>query len=390
MSPQQSSPEGVRKFVCPEVVFGADSRHYASRCLRNLGANRVFVASDAGVAAAGWTGEIVEALAADGLHPCLFNRITSNPRDHEIMAGADLYRSLGCDTILAVGGGSVIDCAKGVGIIVSNGGHILDYRGVDRIASPLPPVACIPTTAGSSADVSQFATVRHLAERSTTVIISGALVPDVALVDPVTVATMDPLLTAGTGFDALAHAIEAFVSTGSSAMTDIHALQAVVLLRTHLLDSIEHPDDTAARSGVMLGSLEAGLAFSNASLGAVHAMAHGVGGLLDLPHGQCCAMLLPHVVAYNYDAVPERFRVLAESLGLDLRGMASPEIRNALIAEIARLRIATGIRATLGGSGLERADIPALARRAMEDPCIVTNPRRPVQQDVEVIYQEAM
>ncbi len=380
----------LRKFLAPEIVFGANARRLVGRNARKLGAHRVLLASDPGVAQAGWTGEVTALLEAEGLVVTPFLDISPNPRDFQVMAGAERYRESGSDFIVAVGGGSVMDCAKGVGIVATNGGFILDYEGVDRVPIPMPPLICIPTTGGTSADVSQFAIITNSSEHVKIAIISKTMVPDVALIDPGTLLTMDPYLTACTGMDALVHAIEAYVSNAHSPITDLHALEAVRLVATHLADSVAHPDDYTLRSQIMLASLQAGLAFSNASLGCVHAMAHSLGGYKDLPHGECNALLLSHVMAYNFSMAPERFLRIGSALGGDFRGLAEREGCAALLARVLSLRLACGIEGGLASRGVREDDIDRLAAKAIEDPCNATNPRAPSLEDLKVIYAEAL
>jgi alcohol dehydrogenase len=380
----------LRKFLAPEFVFGADARRLAGRYARKLGAHRVLLASDPGVAAAGWTGEIAERLEAEGLHVTPFLEISPNPRDFQAMAGAERYKESGSDFIVAVGGGSVMDCAKGIGIVAANGGFILDYEGVDQVPVPMPPLICIPTTGGTSADVSQFAIITNSAERVKIAIISKTVVPDVALIDPRTLLTMDPYLTACTGMDALVHAIEAFVSNAHSPITDMHALAAIRLVAAHLRASVTEPGNYELRSQVMLASLQAGLAFSNASLGCVHAMAHSLGGYKDLPHGECNALLLPHAMDYNFPVAPERFRRIGEAMGGDFRGLTERECRTGLFQLVMGLRMACGIEGGLGDRGVHSDDLNRLASKAIEDPCNATNPRPPALEDLKAIYSEAM
>jgi alcohol dehydrogenase class IV len=379
----------LRKFVAPEFVFGAGARLLAGRYARNWALKRVLLVTDPGVEKAGWARQTAEGLETEGLECRRFSGVSPNPRDHEVMAGADLFRSLGCDGLLAVGGGSVMDCAKGIGIVVANGENVLDFEGVDRVRAPMPPLICVPTTAGTSADVSQFAIINNTRERVKIAIISKAVVPDVALIDPETLSTLDPFLTACTGMDALVHAVEAFVSNASSAVTDLHALEAVRLIREHLEASVAEPQNQERRNGMMLASLEAGLAFSNASLGCVHAVAHSLGGYLDLPHGECNASLLPHVVDFNFDAAPERYRKLGEALGQDFRGLTAGQAKKRLVESLMELRRQVGIDGLLGQRGLTSGDIPVLAGKAMRDPCNATNPRTPTQRDLEVILEES-
>jgi alcohol dehydrogenase len=380
----------LRKFVAPEIVFGAGARQLACRYAKNFGAERVLLVTDPGVIAAGWAGEVERALEAAGVAHSVYSGVTPNPRAEEIMAGAEHYRQRGCDVIVAIGGGSVIDCAKGIGIASSNRRHILELEGVDQVSQPMPPVICIPTTGGTSADVSQFVIVTDLALRTKVAIISKSVVPDVSLVDPETLTTLDPFLTACTGVDALVHAVEAFVSNAHSPLTDLHALEAIRLIYPNLPACVRDTGDPELRAPVMLGSLEAGLAFSNASLGAVHAMAHSLGGFLDLPHGECNSMLLRHVADFNFESASERYGRIGEAMGIDLRGMHGPARRAAVLGAIDSLRAEVGLRDTLGARGVQRGDISELAEHAFDDPCLVTNPRPTNRRDLEVMYEEAL
>lgn len=380
----------LRKFVSPEIIFGAGCRHNVGNYASTFGARKVLVVSDPGVVAAGWVADVEASLAAQGIDYRLFTQVSPNPRVEEVHQGADVYRAEGCNVIVAVGGGSPMDCAKGIGIVVAHGRSILEFEGVDTIRVPSPPLILIPTTAGTSADVSQFVIISNQTERMKFSIVSKAVVPDVSLIDPETTLSMDPFLSACTGIDALVHAIEAFVSTGSGPLTDPHALEAMRLISGNLVEMIANPDDIGRREKIMLGSMQAGLAFSNAILGAVHAMSHSLGGFLDLPHGMCNAALVEHVVAFNYNAAPERFRVVAETLGLDVRGLNQTQTCQRLVEHLVAFKRSVGFADTLSLHGVSVSDIPFLSRHAMEDPCILTNPRESSQRDVEVVYAEAL
>jgi alcohol dehydrogenase len=380
----------LRKFLAPEFVFGAGARLLAGRYAKNLGGQKILVVSDPGVVKAGWTREVTDSLEAAGLSVVLFTGVTPNPKVEEVMTGVLLYRAEGCNAIVAVGGGSPIDCAKGIGIVCSNHKHILEFEGVDMVKAAMPPLICVPTTGGTSADVSQFAIISNPQEKVKFAIISKSVVPDLSLIDPTTLVTMDAYLTACTGLDAITHAVEAFVSTARSSMTDLHALEAIRLLSQYLVTSIRNLDDLEARSMVMQGSLQAGLAFSNAILGANHAMAHSLGGALDLAHGECNAILLDHVIEFNYSAAPERFERIAEAMGLDLRGMPPPQKKKALLAHVRELKASTNIVRTLEDVGVTRSDMTFFSDHALKDPCMATNPRRPSKRDIEVVYEESL
>ena len=380
----------LRKFVSPEIVFGNGSRKAVANFASNFGARHVFLVSDPGVQKAGWVGEIQDLLTAADLKVTVFTGVSANPKVEEVMTGSELYRSSGCDVIVAIGGGSPMDCAKGIGIVSAHGRNILEFEGVDTITTPAPPMILIPTTAGTSADVSQFAIISDPDRRFKFSIISKAVVPDVSLIDPEVTETMDTFLTACTGVDAMVHAIEAFVSTGAGPLTDTNALEAIRLINRNLEPLVQNIANTELRERIMLASMQAGLAFSNAILGAVHAMSHSLGGYLDLPHGLCNAMLLEHVVAYNYNSAEDRFQRVAEAMDIDTRGMSRPEIKKRLMGRIITLKRAVGLEAKLAKLGVTISDIPYLSGFALQDPCIMTNPRKSSRRDVEVVYEEAL
>jgi len=380
----------LRNYVVPEIIYGVETHGLAGQYAGRLGIGTVLVVSDPGVDSAGWMGKVMDSLAAAGIVAVPFLAVTSNPKDHEIMAGVEAYRRAGCDGIIAVGGGSPIDCAKGIGIVCSNGGHILDYEGVDKVPRPIPPLVCIPSTAGSAADVSRFAIITDTDGLRKVAIVSTSVVADLALIDPTLTTTMDPNLTACTGMDTLTHAIEAYVSSSGSPFTDLHALQAARSVAFHLLAAIDDPSSVTARNGMMFASTQAGLAFSNAGLGAVHAMAHSLGGLLDSPHGDCNAYLLQHVVAYNYVSSPVRYREIGQALGFDLHGCTDEVVCEALVEGIGRFRSAVGIKGSLASQGVRPEQLTILAQKALLDACMATNPRRPTVGEIEAIYTAAL
>ncbi len=380
----------MRKFVAPEFVFGRGARQLAGRYAANFGGYRVLLVSDPGVVAAGWADDVRRSLEEAGLLVEEFTSVSPNPRAEEVMLGTEWYRARSCDVIVAVGGGSPIDCAKGISIVTTNQGDIRSYEGIAKVGRPGAPLICVPTTAGTSADVSQFAIITDMAARRKLAIVSKTVVPDVSLIDPETTTTMDSYFTVCTGLDALVHAVEAFVSLASSPLLDLHSLEAVRLIRTHLEAARDRPQDLEPREQVMRAALHAGIAFSNASLGAVHAMSHSLGGYLDLAHGESNAMLLEHVVAFNYRASPERYDRIGEALGVDLKGLDSRGKMAAICREIHRFKGRLGLREGLVARGVGSSDIPSLARNALVDACIVTNPRQARQRDIEVIYEEAM
>jgi len=380
----------LRKFVAPEFVIGSDARRLAGRYAKNVGADNVFIVTGPNIIRAGWVKDVTDSLDAEDIRHTILSEVTPNPRDFEVMKGAKLYERSGCNAIIAIGGGSPIDCAKGIGITVSNKKHILEFEGVDNVPIPAPPIICIPTTAGTGADVSQFAIINDVKRKVKIAIISKKIVPDIALIDPVPLTSLTPDLTAHTGLDAITHSVEAYVSNASSPVTDIQALESIRLMNTYLLKAQKNPDSIEYRYHTMLGSLLAGLAFSNASLGAVHAMAHSLGGFSDLPHGECNALLLEHVIDYNFEACPERYEAIGRMMGVDPAGLMQNELKLKIVSAIRSLRETLGVTETFSDLGVSKMDIPVLAQKAIRDPCMATNPRKPTVEDIERIYENAL
>ena len=380
----------LRKFVAPEFVIGSNARRLAGRYAKNFSATNVFVVTGPNIIKAGWVKDVTDSLDAEGIRSTIFSGVTPNPRDFEVMNGAELYQRSGCNAIIAIGGGSPIDCAKGIGIVVSNRKHILTFEGVDTIALPPPPIICIPTTAGTGADVSQFAIINDTTRKVKIAIISKKIVPDIALVDPVPLTSLTPELTAHTGMDAITHSVEAYVSNASSPVTDTLALESISQMSDYLLKAQKNLKNIEYRNQTLLGSLLGGLAFSNASLGAVHAMAHSLGGFSDLPHGACNAILLEPVIDFNFAACPSRYEAVGKKLKMDSAGRSPAQIKRNLLSAIRSLRESLGDTKRLSDMGVSKKDIPELAKKAIRDPCLATNPRKLTLEDIERMYEHAL
>lgn len=386
----QAPPGALAKFQAPEIVFGHGALSEAGFAARRLGARRPFVVTDEGLHEAGWVSALDARLREAGLEPVIFTQITPNPKDHEIEAAYAAYRELDGDVVVGLGGGSAMDAAKAVAILAGNGGSILDYRGVDQVHRSIPPMLMIPTTSGTGADVSQFCIVTDTTRHVKVTILGRALVPDISITDPDLLSTMPEWLNAATGLDALTHGIEAFVSLAHHPLTDVHALESIGLVDEHLLQTVRTPQDLAARTGMAQASLNAGLAFTNAILGATHAMSHQVGGLLDAPHGVINGILLPHVIRYNADHSPDRFVVIARRFGVDVDA-ADPAGAAELLAERVRtLADAIGVPSSLRALGLNESHVAVLAHNSLEDACITTNPRDSQVHDIERIFRAAL
>lgn len=383
-------PARLLKFHAPEIVFGLNSMVEAAHAAMRLGALRPMLVTDPGLIEAGWADEMVRHLKEQRIEARVWSALTPNPKDHEIAAGYEIYAEHGCDVILAVGGGSVIDAAKGIAILAANGGDILDYEGVDKAHMPIPPLVVVPSTSGTGADVSQFCIVTDTSRNVKITILGRALVPDITVIDPRLLTTMPDWLNAATGLDALTHGIEAFVSRGHNQLTDHHALRAIQLVTDNLACTMDRPDDMPARVLMAQAALEAGLAFTNAILGAAHAMSHQVGGLLDLPHGVINGVLLPHVIRFNAEADPVPYAVIAECLGFADPAAPAAEAALALADRIDRLAVDVGVPRGLAQLGVSDANLPILARNALHDACMSTNPRPADEVQMLALFQAAM
>jgi alcohol dehydrogenase class IV len=380
----------LAKFHAPEIVFGPGALAELGHCAARLGARRPFLVTDPGLIEVGWVDEAVAYLRQSELYPATWHDVTPNPKDHEIEAAFQMYAESGSDVIIGLGGGSCIDAAKGVAILSGNGGRILGYEGVDKVVRPIPPTVMVPSTSGTGADVSQFAIVTDTTARTKITIISRTLVPEISVIDPRLLTTMPEWLNAATGMDALTHAIESFVSRAHNPLTDRHALHAVALITRYLLPAQLRPTETAPRLAMAQGSLEAGMAFTNAILGAAHAMSHQVGGLLDAPHGMVNAVLLPHVIRFNAEVSPERFVPLAAAGGVRTEGVPPAEVALLLAEGVRKLADEVGVPKRLADLGVTDAVVPRLARTTLKDACLATNPRAADARDIEALFRAAL
>ncbi len=375
------------KFEVPEIIFGRGLLTQIGSCARRLGGHKVFLVSDQGLFASGWVDKALKSIMDAGLEVIYYDNITSNPKDLEVEEGAREYIRHGCDVIVGLGGGSSMDAAKGVAILVSNGGRIRDFEGPDKIFRPLPPLVLCPTTCGTGSDVSQFAIINDTERRCKLTIMSRCVAPDISLTDPDTLETLPDEFVCTTATDAMSHAMEAFFSVASTTLTDVHAIKALRLVSTSLVNAVRErrPDDL---ENLARASLHAGMAFSNSLLGIVHALAHPIGGLYDANHGSINAVLLPEVIKYDIPVVSEKLPELAWGLGHRTDGnigTASEVVQEALD----HMLDAAGAPRSLRSLGVDRKDLPELARRALKDVCIVTSPREADEGDLLSILEKA-
>ncbi len=378
-------------FFMPSVsLFGANVLSELPARVTALGGVKPLLVTDKGMTEMGYAKQVTDLLDAAGIDYAVFDGTVPNPTDENVEQGAAAYTDNQCDMLISLGGGSAHDCCKGVGLLVSNGGVIADYEGLDMSKKALPPYIAINTTAGTASELTRFTIITNTSNHVKMAIVDWRVTPDLAINDPLLMVKMPPSLTAATGMDALTHAIEAYVSTGANPVTDAVALQAMRLISQYLRVAVARGDDLEARDRMAYAQYLAGMAFNNAGLGHVHAMSHQLGGMYNLPHGVCNALLLPHVCEANLMAAQERYADIAEALGENTYGLPVREAAEMAIVAIRCMSADVGIPNTLSELGVKDEDIETMVKHAQQDVCAATNPRRLNDKEVAAIFRAAM
>jgi alcohol dehydrogenase len=377
-------------FFIPAVnIMGSGCLDEAMVAIRNYGFRKALIVTDAGLAKAGVAAMIAEKLAMQDIDSVIFDGARPNPTTANVESGLGLLKESRCDFVVSLGGGSPHDCAKGIALCATNGGQIGDYEGVDRSSKPQLPLIAINTTAGTASEMTRFCIITDESRHVKMAIVDRNVTPLLSVNDPELMVAMPKGLTAATGMDALTHAIEAYVSTAANPITDACALKAMSLISSNLRLAVRDGSDLAARENMAYAQFLAGMAFNNASLGFVHAMAHQLGGYYDLPHGVCNAVLLPHVQSFNAQVCADRLRDVAHAMGADIRGFSAEEGAQAAINTIRNLAKDVEIPGGLRELGAKLSDIPVLAANALKDACGLTNPRSADQRQIEEIFRNA-
>lgn len=377
-------------YMPPVSLMGIGSYKTVGKQVKALGASKALIVTDKGIVSAGICEKITEILDEEKIKYEIFDGAQPNPTVANVEDGLDVFKKNKCNCIISLGGGSPHDCAKGVGLVASNGGSIKDYEGLDQSKKPMVPLIAVNTTAGTASEMTRFAIITDTDRHVKMAIVDWHTTPTIAINDPLLMVGMPPSLTAATGMDALTHSVEAFVSTAATPITDSNALTAIELISKYLRRAVKDGNDMEARDHMAYAEFLAGMAFNNASLGYVHAMAHQLGGFYDLPHGVCNAILLPHIEAFNAKAVPERFIPIARAMGEDVDGLTPKKAANVAIKAIKKLSKDIGIPAGVGELGAKEEDFPTLAENAMKDACGVTNPKQPTKEEIIKLYKKAL
>lgn len=375
------------KFAIPEIIFGRGSLDFVGVCSRRLGASKLFVVSDSGVEEAGWVDRVFDILRQEGLDFVYFNDVVANPRDYQVERGAALYRETGADVVLALGGGSPMDAAKGIALVVSNGGRIQDYEGANQVKNPLPPMIFIPSTMGSESNISQFTVITDMERHIKMTIISRTLVPNISITDPLLLGTLTRELIIAPLFDSLAHAVESYVSPIANPFTEVQSLKGLDLLIRHIRPALETLDMDDLEQLAIAGT-SSGMAFTNASVGLGHALAHALGGMFDVVHGISHALLLPSVMRYNLPACTRKMA----TVGRIITGREYADDESTALAGIEaleQLRADIGIPTRLREILPDKTLLPKVSQNAENDICLLTNPRPATWKDILNIYYGA-
>lgn len=329
-------------------------------------------------------------LKESGIDYIVFNDTKPNPTVQNVEDGLKVLKENNCDFIISYGGGSPHDAAKGIALVATNGGSIKDYEGVDKSKYPQLPLICINTTAGTASELTRFSIITDEERHVKMAIVDKNVTPIIAVNDPELMVTMPVSLTAATGMDALTHAVEAYVSTIATPITDACAEKAFDLIGKFLRRAVENGEDIEARDMMAYAEYLAGMAFNNASLGYVHAMAHQLGGFYDLPHGVCNAILLPHVVKYNSEVSAEKLGRVAIHLGVDPHIVTKENGADLAIEAIKKLSKDIGIPSGIRELGAKEEDFETLATNALKDACGLTNPKQATLEEIIEIYRNAL
>ncbi len=373
------------------IRFGVDAINDLPALVKELGGSKVFLVVDPGLVKAGLVERITAPLAKAKIGFEIYDQIDPEPGLKLADNGLKLAKKAKCDCVVGAGGGSAMDVAKAVSILLTNGGKAEDYLGLGKIKKAGVPKIMIPTSAGTGAEVTFTAVFINEKTKSKGGMNGDPLYPEAAILDPALTVSLPQNITATTGVDALTHALEAFVSTQAHAISDMYALEAIDLISSNLVKAYAHGDNMEARSNMLLGSLLAGKALATAGVGLVHAMAYPLGGMFGIPHGLANAVLLPYVMAYNLIGNPGRFAMLAEVMGAKVDGLPEREAAEAGVEFVYRMNQDLGIPASLAELKIPAKKIPEMAKIALTvTRPVENNPRKPSLEDVIRVYETAM
>lgn len=384
-------------FLPPQIEFGDGAIQNLGEHVKAFDGKRPFLVSDAGVINAGILAKATDALEASDLSFAAYSDIEPNPTDISVTDGVEVYKTEACDVVIAVGGGSVMDAAKAIRLLTTHGPplepYYADVGGVERISGDMPPLICVPTTAGTGSEVSQGSIITDTSLNTTDrwrkrAIVTPFNMSNIALLDPGITLGMPPALTAATGMDAITHGIEAYVATKYHPIAEGVALQALRMLSANIQQVYHNGEDVTARGEMLLGSCMAAFSFQK-GLGVVHSLAHQLSTDAPIPHGVANAILLPPVMEFNFSHASEKYAEIARALGIDTSNMDIDEAGHAAIDKIRAYNTELNMPTGLGDAGLDRKKIPKLGADAMLDHCHKFNPRVCTEADMVALFEAA-
>lgn len=383
----------INRFILNEVsYFGPGARRQLPEVIHRLGRKKALVVTDPGLIRFGVAAMVTDILDDAAIAYSVFSDVKPNPTVSNVRHGIEAYKDSGADFIIAIGGGSAIDTAKGIGIVVNNPefADIVSLEGCAPTRNKSVPVIALPTTAGTAAETTINYVIIDEEKQKKMVCVDPNDIPAVAIIDAELMYSLPKSLTAATGMDALTHAIEGYITRGAWSMSDMFEIEAIRMISRYLPVAVEHPTDADARNGMAVAQYIAGMAFSNVGLGLVHGMAHPMGSLFDVPHGVANALLLPTVMEFNMPACLDKYPEIARAMGADTTGLTREEASQAAVSAVKDLAVKVGIPQHLSELGITEADIPRLATQALADVCTPGNPRDVTLEDIETLYRKVL
>ena len=375
-------------FVKSDIVFGRDSIKELSKVIQGYHAEKVMLVYDAGVKSAGIADKVLESLKEAEVEIVIFDKVIPNPTNEVVEEAAKIAKEKKVDTFVAVGGGSSIDLAKAIDVLMTNPGPIGQYGGIGRVKNELLPLIAIPTTAGTSSEITNVSALIDTEKVVKYVVIDNKLVPSKVIIDPEFTKTMPASVTAATGMDAITHAVESYISNMASPLTEYNSIQGLKIIYHNLPTAVKDGANMEAREQMMLGCVITGFGFSNANLGLVHGIAHALSAHFQLAHGMANATVLPYVMAYNAKSCPEKMVELAKAIDLPVSGDMDKDMY-LLSEELLKLTKELGIK-TLSEQGIREEDFDMLAEDILHEPVLGFNPRENVtKEDIIEILKKA-
>lgn len=381
-------------FLNPSVnFFGPGCVSVVGERCKILGGKKALVVCDPFLAkmVAGPVAQTIGYVQEAGLDTVVFDGVEPNPKDKNVFAGLKLFKEEKCDMIITVGGGSAHDCGKGIGIAATHPGDLYkDYAGIEKLTNPLPPIVAVNTTAGTGSEVTRHCVITNTSTKIKFVIVSWRNLPLVSINDPMLMLKKPKGLTAATGMDALTHAVECYVTLAANPVTDTLCAQSIKLIANNLRQAVAYGDNVVARENMAYASVLAGMAFNNAGLGYVHAMAHQLGGYYDMAHGVANAILLPHVERFNLISNLQKFADIAVFMGENIEGLSVRAAAEKAIDAIVQLSKDVGIPSGLAEMGVKEEDFDKMAKTALEDGNAGCNPIVGTHKDIVNLFAAAM